>query len=75
MIEVWDQGEGGIPAARWERVLQPFQRLDEAVVSRVVDQHGGKVQFLRRRSEIRHPSNQNETPGEFAVTISIPTHQ
>jgi hypothetical protein len=30
---------------------------------------------LRRRSEIRHPSNQNETPGEFAVTISIPTHQ
>jgi hypothetical protein len=40
--------------------------------SHVVDQHGGKVQFLRRRSESRHPSNQNETPGEFAATINIP---
>jgi two-component system osmolarity sensor histidine kinase EnvZ len=86
VIEVWDQGEG-IPAERWERALQPFQRLDEArgaqghcglglaIVSHVVDQHGGKVQFLRRRPETRHPSNQNETPGQFAVTISIPTHQ
>ncbi len=86
VIEVWDQGEG-IPAERWERAVQPFQRLDEArgaqghcglglaIVSHVVDQHGGKVQFLRRRPEARHPSNQNETPGQFAVTISIPTHQ
>jgi two-component system osmolarity sensor histidine kinase EnvZ len=86
VIEVWDQGEG-IPAERWERALQPFQRLDEArgaqghcglglaIVSHVVDQHGGKVQFLRRQPETRHPSNQNETPGQFAVTISIPTHQ
>ena len=85
-IEVWDQGKG-IPADRWERALQPFQRLDEArgaqghcglglaIVSHVVDQHGGKVQFLRRHSEIHHPSNNNETPGQFAVTISIPTYQ
>jgi two-component system osmolarity sensor histidine kinase EnvZ len=85
-IEVWDQGKG-IPADRWERALQPFQRLDEArgaqghcglglaIVSHVVDQHGGKVQFLRRHSEIHHSSNNNETPGQFAVTISIPTYQ
>ena len=86
MIEVWEQGEG-IPEERRERALQQFQRLDEArgaqghcglglaIVSHVVDQHGGKVQFLRRRSESRHPSNQNETPGEFAATINIPIHQ
>jgi two-component system osmolarity sensor histidine kinase EnvZ len=74
VIEVWEQGEG-IPEERRERALQPFQRLDEARGIHVVDQHGGKVQFLRRRSESRHPSNQNETPGEFAATINIPIHR
>ena len=85
-IEVWDQGKG-IPSARWERALQPFQRLDEArgaqghcglglaIVSHVVEQHGGKVQFLRGKSENHYPSHANETPGQFAVTISIPNHQ
>ena len=85
-IEVWDQGKG-IPSARWERALQPFQRLDEArgaqghcglglaIVSHVVEQHGGKVQFLRGKSENHYPSQANETPGQFAVTISIPNHQ
>ena len=85
-IEVWDQGEG-IPAARWERALQPFQRLDEArgaqghcglglaIVSHVVDQHGGKLQVLRDHSDKNHPSNQNEYPGRFATEINIPICQ
>jgi two-component system osmolarity sensor histidine kinase EnvZ len=85
-IEVWDQGSG-IPSARWERALQPFQRLDEArgaqghcglglaIVSHVVDQHGGKIRLLRGQTEEYYPSNKNETPGRFAVTISIPIRQ
>ena len=85
-IEVWDQG-GGIPSARWERALQPFQRLDEArgaqghcglglaIVSHVIEQHGGNIQCLKGNSEKNHPPNRNTMPGQFAVTISIPTHQ
>ena len=85
-IEVWDQGSG-IPSARWERALQPFQRLDEArgaqghcglglaIVSHVIEQHGGNIQFLKGNSEKNYPPNKNTMPGQFAVKISIPTHQ
>ena len=85
-IEVWDQGSG-IPSARWERALQPFQRLDEArgaqghcglglsIVSHVVDQHAGEIHILRGQSEEYYPFYRNEMPGQFAVTINIPIRQ
>ena len=76
-IAVWDQGEG-IPQQAWDRALQPFQRLDDArgahghcglglaIVSHVVEQHGGSIGF----------KNGGQTaagdPGQFAVVIRLP---
>ena len=53
----------------------PGDRLRLAILNNVVDQHGGKVQFLTRQLELHHPSNTNKTTGQFASTISIPNHQ
>ena len=41
----------------------PADRLGLAIVNHVVDQHGGKVQFLTRQLELHHPSNTNKTTG------------
>lgn len=72
-IEVWDQGEG-IPESQWQRALQPFQRIDPArgrpghcglglaIVSQVMEGHGGTVGF--RRSDTG--------PGRFAVLLRFP---
>lgn len=57
-VEVWDSG-GGIPAERWQRALQPFQRLDPArgglghcglglaIAARVAAAHGGVLSWRR----------------------------
>ena len=53
----------------------PGDVLGLPIVNHVVDQHGGKVQFLTHQLELHHPSNTNKTPGLFAATISMPNHQ
>jgi hypothetical protein len=37
----------------------PVDRLGLAILNHVVDQHGGKVQFLTRQLELHHPYKQN----------------
>ena len=51
----------------------PENGLGLAIVNHVVDQHGGKVQVLTCQLDLHHPSDNNESLGQFAVTISIPT--
>ena len=53
----------------------PGNGLGLAIVNHLVDQHGGKVQFLTRQLDLHHPSNNNESPGQFESTIGIPNHQ
>lgn len=59
-ITLWDQGPG-IPAARWQQALMPFQRLDAArggsghsglglaIAARVARAHGGGLERLTGR--------------------------
>ena len=51
----------------------PGDHLVLAILNHVVDQHGGKVQFLTRQLEIHHPYKQNYWP--IRGNISIPNHQ
>ena len=37
----------------------PVDRLGLAILNHVVDQHGGKVQFLTSQLELHHPYKQN----------------
>ena len=46
-----------------------------AIMNHVVDQNGGKVQDLTRRLDLNHPSDNNESIGQLAATISIPKYQ
>jgi K+-sensing histidine kinase KdpD len=53
----------------------PGNGVGLAIVNHVVDQHGGKVQVLTRHLDLHHPSDNNESPGQFAITTSISNHQ
>jgi signal transduction histidine kinase len=71
------QRDGAIPilVQASAKTGDPGNGLGLAIVNHVVDQHGGKVQDLTRQLDLHHPSDNNEYPGQFAITISIPKHQ
>ena len=53
----------------------PGNGLGLAILDHVDDQHGGKVQVLTHQLDLHHPSDNNESPGQFAITIGISNHQ
>jgi signal transduction histidine kinase len=53
----------------------PGNGLGLAILDHVDDQHGGKVQVLTRQLDLHHPSDNNESTGQFAITIGISNHQ
>ena len=53
----------------------PGNGVGLAIVNHVVDQYGSEVQLLIRQLDLHHPSDNNESPGQFAITISISNHQ
>ena len=53
----------------------PGNGLGLAILNHVDDPHGCKVQVLTRQLDLHHPSDNNESPGQFAITISISNNQ
>ena len=53
----------------------PGNGLGLAIVNHVVDQNMWQGSGLTRQLDLHHPSDNNESPRQFAITISISNHQ